>query len=615
MPRDSSGVVTLPTNDSSPAAPRNVIRSADFNELMGDIRTMMQDSQSRSGKGEMLADLDMGGFDLKNTETAHTKGFASRSALVTWAGTATPEVGLKVSDSFVNYIYDGTTTAIADLVGWRPFDHVYPDHFAQNTTPGTTDMLAAINAALAYSDEVYCLGNEYLVSGSILMTERNKALIGQGWLNTTITCNVDTTDIVVQNSSESEIFGQSITNLLIRYANGTKTAGAHIRTMKPAINCNYEGVILRNVYDGFRFAGAQLCWFTRVRIEQTGIAAGGKGRYGMNFDAQATGDFDYATDVHIDDIDIAGFKSNDTPGLVACIRINRADGVYIDNSHFGWGDYGLLINPDGGATENRVTTVRVANCYFDTAYISNVLISGAATSIYRQFDFIGGMFRDSRGTTAGVDISGSASSIMFSGCKFWEQQYTALRATSSAADVSIDGCEFYDNNLVNNASHADIIFAGNGLTCSGTSHILGGAAGKTIDIQSTATNWRVDDANDMKSTATGVSIHATAAPNGYLEGTQKGSNANGSWIKYIDGTLECAHRLATSASAGTTWTFPIAFLGGTIPTVLRTIENASPRIDSGDVPSTTQMQNINSYNTAGARQVDAVELKAWGVWK
>ena len=526
-------------------------------------------------------------------------------------------ISIMSSGIVLNYQKDpgGTALTTADGAKWSPIGYVYANHWEDNTTPGTTDMLAAINAAIAYTDEVFLLGEEYLVSGSILLTARNKSLIGQGWLNTTITCNVDTTDIIVQDSSESEIFGQSIVDMLIRYNNSTKTAGAHIRSTKPVLNCRYEGLILRNVYDGFRLAGCQISWFERVRIEQTGIAAGGKGRYGINFEAIGTGGSDYATDVHITDLDIAGFKSNDTPGLIAGIRINRADGVYIDNTHFGWCDYGLLINPDGGVIENRVTTVRVSDCYFDTAYISNVLLIGSAPSIYRQFDFIGTMFRDARGNTAAVDITGSASSIMFSGCKFWEQQYTALRATSSAADVSIDGCEFYQNNIVNDASHADIIFAGNGLTCSGTSHILGGATGKTIDIQSTATNWRVDDANTMKSTATGISIHATAAPNGFFEGTQKGSNANGSWIKYIDGTQEVTHRLVTSNSAAVTWTFPLAFLAATVPHVSRTAENSAPRIITGDIPSNTQMQNINSYDLTTTRQVDAVEMKAWGVWK
>lgn len=99
MPRDINGVVTLPTNDSSPAAPRNVIRSSDFNELMGDISTMMQDSLSRSGKGGMTADLDMDGNDLLNapnlvetadigvTVQAYDAALASIAGLTTSADT------------------------------------------------------------------------------------------------------------------------------------------------------------------------------------------------------------------------------------------------------------------------------------------------------------------------------------------------------------------------------------------------------------------------------------------------------------------------------------------------------------------------------------------------
>lgn len=66
MPRDVNGTYTLPTNDSSPAVPRNVIRSSDFNELTGDYATALTDSFSRSGKGAALANLDMGGFSLLN---------------------------------------------------------------------------------------------------------------------------------------------------------------------------------------------------------------------------------------------------------------------------------------------------------------------------------------------------------------------------------------------------------------------------------------------------------------------------------------------------------------------------------------------------------------------
>ncbi|WP_201271720.1 hypothetical protein [Sinorhizobium meliloti] len=66
MPRNASGDFTLPTNDSSPAEPRNVIRSSDFNELMTDISAGLTDSLSRSGDGAMQANLAMGGFDIAN---------------------------------------------------------------------------------------------------------------------------------------------------------------------------------------------------------------------------------------------------------------------------------------------------------------------------------------------------------------------------------------------------------------------------------------------------------------------------------------------------------------------------------------------------------------------
>lgn len=67
MPRNASGDFTLPTNDSSPAEPRNVIRSSDFNELMADLSAGLTDSLSRSGDGGMQAALDMGGFAVNNS--------------------------------------------------------------------------------------------------------------------------------------------------------------------------------------------------------------------------------------------------------------------------------------------------------------------------------------------------------------------------------------------------------------------------------------------------------------------------------------------------------------------------------------------------------------------
>lgn len=113
MPRNASGTVTLPTNDSHPAAPRNVIRSSDFNELMADITTELTDSLSRSGKGKMLADIDMDGFDVLNAPNLATaaQGALADSALQpsdigTTAGTVAAGDDARIVRSDIAYTYD-----------------------------------------------------------------------------------------------------------------------------------------------------------------------------------------------------------------------------------------------------------------------------------------------------------------------------------------------------------------------------------------------------------------------------------------------------------------------------------------------------------------------------
>ncbi len=103
--------------------------------------------------------------------------FISRSAFVTWALTATPTAGVVATDGKVSYLFDAVTIAITDLAGWRPFGaDVYPDHFAENTIPGTTDMAVAILAAITFNGTAHLFPASYAVGSTI--TWANGALIG-----------------------------------------------------------------------------------------------------------------------------------------------------------------------------------------------------------------------------------------------------------------------------------------------------------------------------------------------------------------------------------------------------------------------------------------------------
>jgi hypothetical protein len=55
----------------------------------------------------------------------------------------------------------------------------------------------------------------------------------------------------------------------------------------------------------------------------------------------------------------------------------------------------------------------------------------------------------------------------------------------------------------------------------------------------------------------GIVSESGGVPTGAI--IESGSNANGEYTKYADGTLVCTHAQATSASAAVLWTFPTAF--------------------------------------------------------
>ena len=104
--------------------------------------------------------------------------FDTRAAFVAWAASTPPTVGETIDAAGYSYRLIGAGSSISDAPGWAPLGNVYPDHWAQNLAPGTTNMATAINAALAYSATVYLAGCVYAVGATVAWD--NAALIGCG---------------------------------------------------------------------------------------------------------------------------------------------------------------------------------------------------------------------------------------------------------------------------------------------------------------------------------------------------------------------------------------------------------------------------------------------------
>jgi hypothetical protein len=92
--------------------------------------------------------------------------------------------------------------------------------------------------------------------------------------------------------------------------------------------------------------------------------------------------------------------------------------------------------------------------------------------------------------------------------------------------------------------------------------------------------------------------------------TTRGSNANGSWTRYADGTQICFSTVVTS-SGTVTWTFPIAF--GGMPTISLGPNSNEDRGATHTDKSTTSVV-IRGWRTVGTDWDGNIDVTATGRW-
>ena len=94
-----------------------------------------------------------------------TKHFLSLSAFTSWIGTASPTQGQKISvydfnNSLVCFVYEGSS--------WVAVENS-PNHYVQNSTPGTTNMATAITSADAVGHVTFKEGQNYFIGSNVTL--------------------------------------------------------------------------------------------------------------------------------------------------------------------------------------------------------------------------------------------------------------------------------------------------------------------------------------------------------------------------------------------------------------------------------------------------------------
>lgn len=127
------------------------------------------------------------------------------------------------------------------------------------------------------------------------------------------------------------------------------------------------------------------------------------------------------------------------------------------------------------------------------------------------------------------------------------------------------------------------------------------------NIPNGAITWSLAVTNDR---LLGAVSQAAGVPTGAV--MERGTNANGEYVKLADGTLICTQTMTASSAAATTWTYPAAFIAAPVLSG-QAVATVSAVVVADATPGTTSC-TFSVLDKVDARRADPTLLCAIGRW-
>lgn len=420
-------------------------------------------------------------------------------------------------------------SAIPDMPGFSPIAPLYPDHWRENTIPGTTDMSAAVQAALGYGPTRLKPVSYYCATPMEVFARNGAQLVGESqWLSKLVMGEGNHDWLLFYTRTFSgptpqSVYGVQLRNLTIETNDNYKTSGYLVNFEQRAINCVFEDVIFRNGYNQIRATAMGFSYFTRCLFEGLSKSVAGAGGNMLHFYSDETvGRWDNTspislaakpTDVHVTDCQ---FNTIGGQSFDKSVYIEAADGIYFTNCHIRGAENAVVFKAQTLPCRSVVASCSFDACYFDGVSGSHVVFEGVGNGTlwtapgaggvqsdvrYRGHRFSNCQFRaagNGSGSSASLGSiradmdSGYVDWVIFDGCNIRDNRRSGIYAPTNGEGLrylTVSDCIFARNNDpdtatngANAASHGDIWIANGGHTITGNQFIGGGANGNAVRI-------------------------------------------------------------------------------------------------------------------------------------
>jgi hypothetical protein len=466
---------------------------------------------------------------------------------------------------------------------------------------GVTDDTAAIQAAAVAASQsgryVYAPSGIYILSDTIIFAPTDPTLvcdvgvIGDGAASTVFRqTNRNKDTFYVSHSSTSLLYRVKprFQNFCIEYRGTLNTdTGAAIRHRQ----CNagvFENITISSAPFGIRSQRSVQSFYSKIYHNTNYVASG---HYTQAFLVFET---DYILNAGTSFGNyVSNCESQSGPGCKNALLLRGVDGLYVNNCHFDYAETTILIEPNNIGGNNTVRQLLVSNCYFDSnssttlqhkrAVFIDATGTGSATIFGLKFSnctFRGdGLIQDRN--AGGVRITGTdrtsslayVSNISFTGCEFLEYKGEAINFSINSAmsanaylrGIAITGCHFIAPSstpgLYPSTLHA-IILQGSGCTVTGNifdgpytsnqSVLIVAGFTRQCTISSNSFTAAVVSTNPILINPSAIDVKsfgniAVGQGVSVSQIEEEGTNANGYYVKYVDGRMHCAKSLTLTS--------------------------------------------------------------------